>query len=113
MSVAGELSSLLESVNAEDTEGFLDSFTDDAVVDDEGHRYQGLLQIAEWNTREVIGAHARVHPLRTSSCAGAGGPHAQALVEVHVDGAVERCVVTARWCRDRIEHLSVRSATSA
>ena len=113
MSVVDGLSSLLEAVNAEDTEGFLDSFTDDAVVDDGGHLYQGLLQIAEWNTREVIGAHARVHPLQTSWCAGTDEPRARALVEVHVAGAVEQCIVTARWRQERIEHLSVRSTTIA
>ena len=107
MGVIDELSSLLESVNAEDTEGFLDSFTDDAVVDDDGHHYQGLLQIAEWNTRQVIGAHVRVRPVT----AQVPTLHSEVLVEVHVSGSVEHHLVVARWRQDRIEHLRVRAAT--
>ncbi|WP_432487737.1 hypothetical protein [Kineococcus sp. SYSU DK018] len=103
MSGAG-LEALLDSVNAEDTEGFLDAFTDDAVVDDDGRLYRGLLQVAEWNTREVIGAHLRVRLVEPPSAGRA------LLVEVRAAGGVQRRVVEARWRRDRIEHLSVRRA---
>ena len=108
MTSIDDLGPLLESVNAEDTEGFLDSFTDDAVVDDDGHRYQGLLQIAEWNTRQVIGTHVRVRALT----APPPGPDGGVVVEVQVDGAVGRCLVTASWRQDRVERLRVRAATT-
>ena len=103
------LRALAESVNAEDTEGFLDSFADDALVDDDGHRYQGLLQIAEWNTRQVIGVHVRVRAL-TDDPAGAEGAVA---VELVVDGREHRRRVDATWHEHRIQHLRVRSADSA
>ena len=103
-----DVSPLLQSVNAEDTEGFLDSFTDDAVVDDEGHSYQGLLQIAEWNTRHVIGAHLRVRALTTP----APTPDGEVMIEVQVAGATQHRLITASWRQDRIERLRVRSTTS-
>ena len=103
MDGAAGLSALLDSVNAEDTEGFLDAFTDDAVVDDDGQFYQGLLQIAEWNTRRVIGLHVRLRPVPVPS------PGGGLLVEVRAAGTVERSRVTVRWRLDRVEHLEVRA----
>ena len=100
---AAGLTALLDSVNAEDTEGFLDAFTDDAVVDDDGQFYQGLLQIAEWNTRRVIGLHVRLRPVPAPS------PGGGLLVEVRAAGTVERSRVTAHWRLDRVEHLEVRA----
>jgi hypothetical protein len=103
-----DLSPLLESVNAEDTEGFLDSFTDDAVVDDEGHRYQGLLQIAEWNTRHVIGAHLRVRALTTP----VPTPDGDVTIEVQAAGTTRHRLIAASWRQDRIERLRVRTPSS-
>ncbi|WP_432535004.1 hypothetical protein [Kineococcus arenarius] len=63
MNLTNHLRALVDSVNAEDTEGPLDSFTDDALADDDGRQHRGLLQLAEWNTRQVIGPHARLRNL--------------------------------------------------
>ncbi|NAZ86355.1 hypothetical protein [Kineococcus indalonis] len=56
MDRTNHLQALVDAVNAEDTEGFPDSFTGDALVDDDGPRYRGPLQVAEWNTRQVADA---------------------------------------------------------
>jgi hypothetical protein len=62
--VSGELppavSRLLAATNAEDPEGFLDSFTEDGVVDDWGRTFAGRSRIAEWDAAENIGVHSRI-----------------------------------------------------
>ena len=108
MKFIDDLSPLLEAVNAEDTESFLDSFTDDAVVDDEGHRYQGLLQIAEWNTRYVIGAHLRVRALTAPAPTLDG----DVTIEVQAADTTRHRLIAAFWRQDRIERLRVRTTTS-
>ena len=108
MKFIDDLSPLLASVNAEDTEGFLDSFTDDAVVDDEGQSYPGLMPIAELNNRHVVGANLPVRALTTP----APTPDGEVMIEVQVAGATQHRLITASWRQDRIERLRVRSTTS-
>jgi uncharacterized protein (TIGR02246 family) len=45
----------LTAANANDTEAFLASFTDDGVVDDWGREFAGRDAIREWSDREFIG----------------------------------------------------------
>lgn len=51
---------MIEATNAEDTRAFLDTFAEDAVVDDFGRRFTGKTQIAAWSDRENIGTHNRI-----------------------------------------------------
>lgn len=51
---------MLDATNAEDSDAFLASFADDAVVDDWGRQFAGREQIAGWNDRENIGTHNRI-----------------------------------------------------
>jgi hypothetical protein len=51
---------LLEATNAEDTTSFLESFTEDGVVDDWGREFAGRDRIAEWDAAENIGVHSRI-----------------------------------------------------
>ena len=48
---------LVGAVNAHDEQGFLDSFTDDAVVDDWGRQFTGRDAIKAWSDDEFIGAN--------------------------------------------------------
>jgi len=50
------IAALVEATNAHDTAAFLASFTDDAVLTDEGHDYRGAAAIKEWSDRRYIGA---------------------------------------------------------
>jgi len=46
---------VLAAANANDTEAFLDCFSEDAVVGDWGWEYQGRDEIRAWSDREFIG----------------------------------------------------------
>jgi ketosteroid isomerase-like protein len=46
---------LLRAANANDTDAFLATFTDDGVVDDWGREFVGHAAIREWSDREFVG----------------------------------------------------------
>lgn len=48
---------LLRAANANDTDAFLATFTDNAVVDDWGREFAGRAAIRGWSDREFIGQH--------------------------------------------------------
>ncbi|WP_214472230.1 nuclear transport factor 2 family protein [Mesorhizobium sp. dw_380] len=52
----------VEATNAGDTEAFLGTFTDDALLSDWGRSFQGREQIARWNQSDNIGvkSHLRI-----------------------------------------------------
>ncbi|WP_137824792.1 nuclear transport factor 2 family protein [Brevibacterium sp. 2SA] len=52
----------IEIVNAHDAQGFLDSFTDDAFVDDWGRTFTGRDEIKGWSDREFIGSQGTLTP---------------------------------------------------
>ena len=51
---------MIEATNAEDRQAFLDTFAEDAVVDDFGRRFVGKSEISAWSDRENIGTHNRI-----------------------------------------------------
>jgi hypothetical protein len=52
---------LLRAANANDTDTFLDTFTDDGVADDWGREFVGRAAIREWSDREFIGQRVRLN----------------------------------------------------
>ncbi|GAB7192111.1 hypothetical protein NUM3379_28200 [Kineococcus sp. NUM-3379] len=104
MSVPASVRLLLDAMNAEDTEDFLGVFHDDAVVDDDGRRFEGLLQIAEWNMRHVIGARARVD-VRHGSGSAEG---AEVALDLSRHGSTVPRLLTVRLREELISHLVLR-----
>ena len=49
------IAALVDATNAHDTEAFLATFAEDAVLTDEGHNYRGAAEIKEWSDRQYIG----------------------------------------------------------
>jgi hypothetical protein len=49
------IAALVEATNAHDSDAFLATFTDDAVLTDDGHDYRGVAAIKEWSDRQYIG----------------------------------------------------------
>jgi hypothetical protein len=45
----------VDAANSGDTEGFLDSFTDEGAVDDWGREFRGRDAIRAWSDKEFIG----------------------------------------------------------
>jgi hypothetical protein len=54
-SVPEAVARVLQAANANDTDAFLASFTDDGVVDDWGREFVGADAIRGWSDREFIG----------------------------------------------------------
>ena len=104
MSVPASVRLLLDATNAEDTEDLLGVFRDDAVVDDDGRRFEGLLQIAEWNMRHVIGAHARADVRHGSGSADG----AEVALHLSRHGSTAPCLLTAEVREGLISHLVIR-----
>ena len=78
----------IERIHAEDTEGFLDLFTEDGHVDDWGRILRGRDEIRAWSDNELIGAHGRMTD----------------IVETHTD---DTATINAMWTS---EHHTGRSA---
>ncbi|MGI6246820.1 MAG: nuclear transport factor 2 family protein [Pseudochelatococcus sp.] len=56
LSIPAPLDALVSVINGGDTEGYLALLTEDSVVDDNGDRYVGKVEIKTWSDRELIGA---------------------------------------------------------
>ena len=52
------------AVNRGDTEAFLDLFTPNGLVDDNGRTFEGRQEIKRWSDGEFIGANAQVEVKR-------------------------------------------------
>ena len=107
MTARDSLRLLLDAANAEDTEGFLGAFADDAAVDDDGRLFRGLPQIAEWSVRAVIGVRARFRLLGSEEVPGG----VEAVVEVGAQGRSDRRLLLARVRGERIASLVLRPGT--
>jgi ketosteroid isomerase-like protein len=55
-SIPQPVAAALAAANANDTEAYLDCFTDDGIVDDWGREFGGRDAIRGWSDREFIGA---------------------------------------------------------
>ena len=51
---------LIDAVNAGDTDAFLNTFDADGIVDDWGRQFRGYQAIKEWSDAEFIGAHCQL-----------------------------------------------------
>lgn len=84
--------SFVSAVNAHDEQRFLDSFTDDGVVDDWGREFAGREAIKAWSDEEFIGAHGTM----------------DVTTVVERDGEVQ---VTAEWRSTHANGLSMFAFT--
>jgi hypothetical protein len=60
----------IDAVNAGDTEAFLDLFTTDGWIDDNGRRFVGRDEMRAWSDRELIGANTRFEVTGSESAGG-------------------------------------------
>jgi ketosteroid isomerase-like protein len=74
------IAALVEATNAHDTEAFLATFTEDAVLTDEGHNYRGAAAIKEWSDRQYIGTQV------TLDVTGVDYRDGKIVVTANVDG---------------------------
>jgi hypothetical protein len=55
MSVHPTVQRAIDAANAGDTDGFLDTFTDQGTVDDWGRQFRGHAAIRGWSNAEFVG----------------------------------------------------------
>ena len=60
------IADFVKAINERNSDDFLAVFTDSAVITDEGHEYQGIDAIKEWNDEKNIGAEITLSPLDLS-----------------------------------------------
>lgn len=54
---------MIDATNAADVEAFVNTFTDDAYLEDWGRTFRGTAGIRSWNETDNIGKHAHFQPL--------------------------------------------------
>lgn len=64
-SLPAPVARLVAAVNSYNTPAFLDQFTPDGWVDDNGRRFTGHDQIRRWSDQEFIGAGGQMHVTAT------------------------------------------------
>src|SRR5690349_21417522 len=57
------IAGFVKAVNEHDNEAFLAVFAEDAVITDEGHEYQGIAQIKNWDEEKNTGAKITMNPI--------------------------------------------------
>ena len=66
-SIPQPVADFIATVNAHDDAGFLDSFTDDAFVDDWGRTFTARDEIKGWSDKEFIGSQGVLTPEEVSA----------------------------------------------
>lgn len=99
-----QIGAVIDGINAEDAALFGHAFTDDAVVDDWGRRFQGPSEIAGWNRSDNIEKHTRI---RVTGYERHGDAHVVAI-EVSGGGFTGAGTFTFRLADDgRVTSLQV------
>jgi hypothetical protein len=95
---------MVDATNHADNAEFLDSFTNDGVVDDWGREFVGRDAIAGWNQRENIGVHSQftIHQVTRD------GSGYAATVTVKGDGYNGGGTFTFELDGDRIARFTIR-----
>jgi len=63
LQVTKPIGNFVKAVNEHNSDAFLAAFTENAVITDEGHEYQGIATIREWNAEKNIGANITMSPI--------------------------------------------------
>lgn len=74
----------IHSINAGDAAALQSSFAEEAVVQDVGREFRGLVAIKEWAEREIFAVHVTLEVMETVERAG------QTIVTVKIDGTFDR-----------------------
>ncbi len=78
------IEAFIQATNNHNTDGFLATLTDDALITDEGQNYRGLAAIKEWSDERYIGANVA---LQVSDVIDRNG---KSIVTLQVDGDFDK-----------------------
>ncbi|GCD88089.1 nuclear transport factor 2 family protein [Nocardioides sp. LS1] len=98
----------IDTTNDSDTDGFLDVFTDNAVLIDWGRVFQGRAAIAQWNETDNIGVHTHFE-LKALLVEDEHATYT-ATLKVSGDGFNGTGPMTFKLRGDQIEALTITSA---
>ena len=65
MKIPQPIAAFIQATNTHNTDKFLATLTDSAVISDEGHDYRGIAAIKEWSDEKLIGAKVTLEPIKT------------------------------------------------
>ena len=78
------IADFVNAVNEHNTAAFLTVFAENAIIFDEGHEYQGIAAIEEWNAEKNIGAKITLGPVDVTDRAGS------VILTAEVDGNFDK-----------------------
>ena len=64
------IADFVKAVNEHNNEAFLAVFAENAVITDEGHKYQGIAAIKDWDDEKNTGANITMSPVEITERAG-------------------------------------------
>lgn len=64
------IANYVKAINEQNTDAFLATFNDNAIVTDEGHEYNGIATIKKWSDEKNIGAKITLKPIDVTERAG-------------------------------------------
>jgi hypothetical protein len=78
------IAAFIQATNKHNTEEFLTTVTDDAVITDEEQNYRGIIAIGEWSDQKYIGAKVTLEPVDVVNREG------KTIVTAKVDGNFDK-----------------------
>jgi hypothetical protein len=96
---------LLRAANANDTDAFLATFTDNGVVDDWGREFAGHAAIRGWSDREFIGQHVSLNITQITYV----GQTTVVTADVGVDGFNGPSHFTFQLDGDQVARMTIRA----
>jgi hypothetical protein len=84
LQISQSIAAFIEATNAHNTDEFLATLTDNAVITDEGQKYRGMAAIKSWSDEKYIGAKVTLEIVEVVNRNG------KAIVTVKVDGNFDK-----------------------
>ena len=78
------ISDFVKAVNEHNNKAFLAVFAENAVITDEGHKYQGIAAIKDWDEEKNIGANITLSPIEITERNG------KTILTAEVDGNFDK-----------------------
>jgi len=106
------IAAFIEATNAHNTNEFLATLTDSAVITDEGQEYRGIAAIKAWSDERYIGVNVALEAVEVVNRGG------QTIVTVKVDGNFDKTGLADPFLMDfhftpdtrKIAELNIRLA---
>jgi len=82
------ISELIAAINSFDVDGVMETFAEDALVNDAAREFWGREHVRTWSTNEIVGDHVTLEPVEVVENAG------MYAVRCRFDGDYDKKIVT-------------------